>query len=122
MTRSTPYDDDPERYSYASDDDLKRWYRETNTLGKRLSSAEGLTVYFFSWAVGITTLAGLLTLLLHSWIDSWIVVLVGCIILAPSAFMVIVLGLAILSGSHSKKKANQRYLKELRRREVTPNF
>lgn len=122
MAKSTPYDEDPERYSYASDEDLKRWYRQSNTLGKRLSSAEGLTLYFFLWSSGITVVGSLLTLLIHSWIGSWIVLLVGGIVLALPVLSVIILGISILAEAHGDKITNREYLRELRRRDAASSL
>lgn len=114
MAKSNSYDTPPARYPYASDDDLKRWYQNTNTFGKRLSSVDGLTRFFFLWSVGIIVIGSLLILLTDSLIGA---VVVG-VLLALPVLSFFILSISILSEVHSKKKTNQRYLNELQRRDA----
>lgn len=111
------YTDLEEKYKHFSTPQLKRYASQSNSWGKRLANVEGLTAYFFSVCLAIMVFGGLVVALVYAWLGSWIVLLVGGLLLAIPCLTVIILGIGIIFEIVQAKAKYNSSMAEIERRE-----
>lgn len=111
------YRDTEEEYKDYSTKQLKRYASQSNSWGKRIAQADGLTEYFFVTCLGITVFGSLITAFLYAFIGSWVVLLVAGILLIIPCLTILILGMNILMGAFSAKAEYNALMNEIERRE-----
>lgn len=105
-------------YQDSETEDLIRWGQGLNSFKKQASTFDGLTQYFFTWALGITIIGSFITYLIYQLNESWITLLVAGIVLIIPALSVLIFSCLLVSEILRNKKNYQEIVEELKFRNV----